>query len=105
MARVILNHVAIEDLLGSKEGPVGRDLLRRARRVETYAKKLAPVDTDRLRTSIGYSLNRDEKGLFVRIGSEVEYAIYQELGTRYQSGTPYLRPALKAAGERGETEF
>lgn len=35
----------------------------------------------------------------VLVGTDLEYAPYQEFGTRYQSGTPHVRPAIDA--ERG----
>ena len=52
---------------------------------------LAPVDTGRLQNSITYRL-RDENS--VVIGSNVEYAPYQELGTSRNRAHPYLRPGL-----------
>lgn len=45
---------------------------------ENYAKQDAPVDTGRLRNSIHHEM---ESGDTVDIGTDVEYAIYQELGT------------------------
>jgi hypothetical protein len=33
-----------------------------------------------------------EGGRGYRVFSNVEYAVYQEYGTRYQSGTPHVRP-------------
>ena len=88
---------ALARLLQSEEGDVGRDLLKRAIRVEASAKRLAPVDTGRLRASITHSLERDGRGLVAFVGSDVSYAIFQEFGTRYQRAQPYLRPALRAA--------
>ena len=88
---------ALARLLSSEEGPVARDLLKRTIRVEAAAKRLAPVDTGRLRSSITHSLERDGRGLVGFVGSNVSYAIFQEFGTRYQRAQPYLRPALRAA--------
>ena len=31
-----------------------------------------------------------------KVSSDVEYAFYQEFGTRYQSGTPHVRPGVDA---------
>lgn len=82
-----------------------------------YASLLAPVDTGRLRNSITWATDRndgrqysytDDDGLlyvdFVRSGSDkdtvyvgtnVEYAIYQELGTSgMKYAQPYLTPAV-----------
>ena len=45
---------------------------------ESYAKQGAPVDTGRLRNSLHHEMEGEDT---VDIGSNVEYAIYQELGT------------------------
>lgn len=105
--RVILNEPEIARILNSPEGPVARDLARRAIRVESQAKVNASgrpgprVRTGRLRSSIHWELVRGENGvggtLFARIGSNVSYARYVELGTSRAPAYPYLRPALAAA--------
>lgn len=52
------------------------------------------VDTGRLRSSITHEVNNDEKS--VRIGTNVEYAPFLELGTvRMPAGYPFLKPALE----------
>lgn len=78
----------------SAAGPAGDFMRRLALQVETAAKRLAPVDTGRLRSSITHGVSGNGDTLRADIYSDVNYAIYQELGTRYQSGKPYLRPAL-----------
>ena len=63
---------------------------------ESYAKQGAPVDTGRLRNSITHELESPDT---VAIGSDVKYAIYQEMGTT-RNGKPAV-PAkwfLKLAG-------
>lgn len=95
---VRMDSAALHRLLESEQGDVGRDLLRRAIRVEATAKRLCPVDTGRLRSSITHDLAEDDQGLLALVGSSVEYAIYQELGTRYMRPQSYLRPALRDAG-------
>lgn len=89
---------ALSALLESPSGPVGRDLARRAQRVEAAAKTLAPVDTGRLRSSITWAIFRDGRGLYAEVGTAVFYAAFVELGTRYMSAQPFLIPALRAAG-------
>lgn len=89
-----LDKAALDALLKGPDGPVAKDINRRAVQVEGAAKRLAPVDTGRLRGSITHAMGVDGQGVFADIGTDVEYAIYQEFGTRYQSGTPFLRPAL-----------
>ena len=59
-------------------------------KAEAFAAKEAPVDTGRLRGSITYLVDDDTMFL----GTNVEYAIYQEFGTRYQKGKSFLRPAI-----------
>jgi|SRR5882757_3722186 len=78
----------------SLAGPAGAYMRKLALMVETGAKRLAPVDTGRLRSSIEHTVSGNGDGMKADIFSTVNYAIYQELGTRYQSGTAYLRPAL-----------
>lgn len=89
---------------------------------ESAAKRLCPVDTGLLRNSITYALAgqaantteyqddaREQTGFYsgqaqadrggprhVYIGTNVEYAIYQELGTvNMPGGNPFLGPAIE----------
>ena len=55
-----------------------RALMKCGAMVENYAKQDAPVDTGRLRNSIHHEMENDDT---VDIGTDVEYAIFQELGT------------------------
>ena len=59
---------------------------------EGYAKKLAPVDTGNLRNSITHELDDGEPAAY--IGTNVEYAPYQELGTINMTANPFLKPAV-----------
>ena len=54
------------------------------------AKKNAPVDTGFLKNNI---VSRYE-GMSGIVHSQSAYSGFQEFGTRYQSGTPFMRPAL-----------
>lgn len=63
--------------------------------VKKDAKDLAPVATGALRDSI--ELDVDKADLTVRIGSNLDYALAQELGTARIAAHPYLRPALEKA--------
>lgn len=58
--------------------------------VEGEAKKLAPVDTGRLRASI----TRDADLTGAIVGTNVEYAPFVELGTSKQPAQPFLVPGL-----------
>lgn len=61
-------------------------------RTQLYAKVLAPVDTGNLKRRIEYYF--ENGGYQSRVASNAYYAIYQEVGTRKQSGTPHIRPAF-----------
>ena len=61
---------------------------------EGYAKKLAPVDTGNLRNSITHDVDDGEPAAY--IGTNVEYAPYQELGTIHMKAQPFLKPAVAA---------
>lgn len=63
---------------------------------EGHAKKETPVDTGRLRNSIGHAT--DDEAAY--IGTNVEYAPYVELGARGRSGVHMLqRAASEHTGE------
>ena len=59
---------------------------------EGYAKKLAPVDTGNMRNSITHDVDEEEPAAYV--GTNVEYAPYQELGTIHMAAQPFLKPAV-----------
>lgn len=100
MSRTRLNQAELNRLLTSPDGPVGRDLVRRTVQVETAAKRLCPVDTGRLRSSITRAVDVDSNGLVGVVGSDVDYAEHVEFGTSRAAAQPFLRPALDAAGGR-----
>lgn len=87
---------ALAELFGSANGPAGKYLKRQGLKVQRRAKRNCPVDTGRLRSSITEALGTDSQGLVERIGTDVEYAAYVELGTGRMRAQPFLRPALDA---------
>jgi HK97 gp10 family phage protein len=58
--------------------------------VEGTAAKAVHVDTGLLRSSITRQVNKDT----AYVGTNVEYAPYEEFGTRYRKAHPFLRPSL-----------
>lgn len=64
---------------------------------EGKAKKDTPVDTGRLRNSVSHAVADAERAAY--IGTNVEYAPYVELGTRFMRARPFLRPAATEHGE------
>jgi len=103
MADFVWNDAELYRLLSSPQGPVARDLIRRAIRVHSHAVSLCPVDTGNLRSSITWEIEHDEEeggpegGVSAIVGTNVEYAPYVEYGTRYMTARPYLRPSLRFA--------
>ena len=63
--------------------------------VEGAAKRNCPVDTGRLRGSITNEVVAGRDGILGRVGSNVDYSRFVELGTSKMSPQPYLRPALR----------
>lgn len=61
--------------------------------VQRDAKRLAPVDTGRLRASIEFKLRAD--GLEAEVFSDVEYAKFVEFGTEFMEEQPFLFPAWR----------
>jgi len=94
--RFVFDAQGMHELFESPEGPLGKEIVRICIRVDRRAKRMAPVDTGRLRASITHELGRDEQGLVGRVGTNVIYAPFQEYGTSRMPAHPYLRPALAA---------
>ncbi len=125
-ADVVIDRTALAALLTSVDGPVAKDLARRAIRVEAAVKRSlkqpgkgrvytktnpkrthrasapgAPPATDlgRLAAAITFEVGVDAGGLHARVGSNVAYERALELGapSRGLAPRPHLRPALTAA--------
>jgi hypothetical protein len=59
--------------------------------IAAEAKSLCPVDTGRLQRSI--KVVKEDEGIY-KIGSQLDYAIFIEMGTRYISAVGFLRRAF-----------
>jgi phage gpG-like protein len=93
-AVVVIDEAALAHLFTRSDGPVAKALTSVAIKVDRTAKRLCPVDTGRLRSSIGWTLAFGGGRLFALVGSDVEYAWFQEFGWWASPGHPFLRPAL-----------
>ncbi len=101
MTAVEVHPEAIDALLAAPTSPLGRFLLDFAIRVQTQARRNCPVDTGRLRASIGVDLVGTGAGLQATVGSNVVYARFVHDGTRYLRGRPYLADALVSVARGG----
>lgn len=78
-----------EEITEAIQTAIQRALFRIGLECEAYAKKLCHVVTGRLRNSITHYVDGDS----VYVGTNVEYAQYEEEGTSRRPPHPYLRPA------------
>jgi hypothetical protein len=94
-SRLILYPGAMDFLLNNPNGDVGRHLARKGRMVEGAAKRQVGVKTGRLRSSIHMRHLLDSRGQYVRIGSELNYALMHHEGTKPHVITPDKSKMLK----------
>ena len=86
----------VDEVIEYYDNEIERAVQKACYIVEADAKRDAPVDTGRLRASIRTEVERISKYVVEgKIGTNVEYSRYVELGTSRQSPQPYLRPALR----------
>jgi len=70
---------------------VHRQLVSWAADVKALARRIVPVRTGHLRSSIFAKIEE----WVAQIGAEATYALFVELGTRYMRARPYLFPAIR----------
>lgn len=85
--RIVLNNV--DTVKAMSEQATQKALEAWSLQVQEYTAAGAPVDTGRLKNSITHKVYGD----YALVGSDVEYGIYQELGTRYITGKHFLKNA------------
>lgn len=88
-----------EEIKQKTEAAIMRALEIIGGKAEEYAAGLAPIDTGNLRNSITHTHpQKDSDGLYTIVGTNVEYAPYQEFGTSKMKaanhGQGYLRPGI-----------
>jgi len=86
----------LQDFLRNIKPDVEKELDAIGFEMVDLARSLAPVDTGALRDSIYARAS----GFELEFGNAVDYGMYQEFGTRFQPGTPHIRPALDAFSQR-----
>lgn len=110
MARVNvkLHDRNLDRLLHGPNGAAAKDLYRRARAVESAAKRLCPVDQGRLRSSITTVLTTEKGRPVAYVGTNVKYARWVHDGTGiYGPARRPIRPVrariLRWPARRGST--
>ena len=87
-----------DEVLKAKDIAIERALTIIGDKCAEYAAMLAPVDTGNLKRSLDKEVRMNEEAVYV--GTNVEYATYQEFGTSRMNaangGKGYLRPAVNS---------
>jgi hypothetical protein len=82
MARLVFREPAMDKLLLSPSGDVGKYLAKKGRLIEAGAKRQVGVQTGALRASIHMRHFSDPRGQYVKIGSSLNYARMHHEGTK-----------------------
>ena len=86
-----------DDIIKATDDAIYNALYIIGSKAADYAAGLAPVDTGTLRRSLTSEVAMDEKAVYV--GTNVEYAPYQEYGTykmqAANGGKGFLKPAIE----------
>lgn len=61
--------------------------------MEGIAKENSPVDTGNLRSKIYGESGKKNGDIIARVGTNTEYASFQEFGTSKMEAQPFIRPA------------
>lgn len=86
-------NAALKKYIAALDADAHSALYQTAQQVLNKVKRLAPVDTGRLRSS--YVMVKEANSAL--IGSSVGYATFVEYGTIHQHGKPHFRPAVESA--------
>jgi hypothetical protein len=82
MTKLVFREVAMDKLLLSPSGDVGKYLAKKGRLIEAGAKRQVGVQTGALRASIHMRHFSDPRGQYVKIGSSLNYARMHHEGTK-----------------------
>ncbi len=92
--KIVFNR--LPDIINAMDGKAGQAVEQAAQAVVEAIQQRAPVDTGKLRDGYHY-VRTGPAEAEVRSGDDVDYAVYQEYGTRYQPGTPHFQPGFDAS--------
>ena len=82
MATVVFRKAELDFLLNSPEGDVGKYLAKKGRLIMAAAKAQVGIRTGALRSSSHMRHLRDSRGQYVKIGSNLDYALLHHQGTK-----------------------
>ena len=82
MATVVFRKAELDFMLNSPEGDVGKYLAKKGRLIMAAAKAQVVVRTGALRSSIHMRHLRDSRCQYVKIGSNLDYALLHHQGTK-----------------------
>ena len=83
------------------EGAVRSYVERIGEGIAQEARRLAPVDTGFLKSTIDWAIvGEGIRGMELHVFVGATYGIFQEFGTRKMAPHPFLRPAINQAGSR-----
>ena len=82
----------VKEVIEAKNEAIARALEAIGIQAEGDVAELAPVDTGRLRDSITHEVDESEEAVYV--GTNVEYAAYQEYGTSKMKPHPFFKPGI-----------
>lgn len=91
MTTVVIRKAELDFMLNNPSGDVGRYLAKKGRMVQAAAKAQVGVRTGALRASIHMRHLRDSRGQYLKIGSELNYALLHHEGSK-----PHLIVAKRA---------
>jgi len=91
-SRIVWNTGQLVAVLRSPGGPVAQDIWRRGQRVLNQARQNCPVDQGALRASLHAEAGQIDGAPSVKIGSNLEYAIYVHEGTGLYGRGGYITP-------------
>lgn len=99
MAKVIFYPPAMDWLLKEPGGPVGRWLSGLGREIRGLARRQVGYRTGALRASIHMRHERDIRGQYIVVGSDLRYALLHHEGTKPHVITPKKAPMLVFASK------
>lgn len=93
---------ALDKVMKAEELAIKQAARQIGKEAEGFAKKGCPVDTGLLRSSITFAIEKEQGETAIYIGSNVEYAVYQENGdySHKTGGKHFLKNAATQHTDR-----